>query len=68
MLLFDSMKLIIERANQQLTIRELASKAGVRHSTISDIENGHVKPRPITMAKIAKALGKDLEFFRKDDA
>lgn len=44
------------RNKQKLTTRQLAEKAGVSHSTISDIENGIKHPTVYTLCLIAVAL------------
>lgn len=59
-------KIAIERANQGLTIAELAIKAGVHRYTVSRIERGDFKPRLDTVGKIAKALGKTIEDFKEN--
>lgn len=46
------------RIEQGLSIRALATKAGLPHTTIRDIETGHVKsPRLDTLEPILHALG-----------
>ncbi len=49
------------RAEQQLTLRELAGKSGVAKETISEIERGMRTPHTLTLAKLASALGVDLD-------
>lgn len=44
-----------------LTQTRLASEAGVRIATISDIETGKLDPRLSTMKALAKALGVDVD-------
>ncbi len=45
------------RRQRVLTIRELAEKAGVSKTTISNIENGQAEAYPSTIRKLARALG-----------
>jgi len=45
------------REGQVITQRELAAKAGVSNKTISDIEQGKLRPHPATLRKLAAALG-----------
>jgi putative transcriptional regulator len=56
-------KLKLERARQGKGIGEVAELAGLDPKTISRIEKGRVIPRPQTIGKIAKALGKNYEDF-----
>lgn len=51
-------KIIIKdlRKNKNLTQKQLAEKAGLSQSTISDIEDGTKSPRLKTLDKIATAL------------
>lgn len=63
MIKVDTKKLAITRANKKMTLLDLEEKSGVGHSTISRIENGLVKPRLDTVAKIAEALDEPLESF-----
>jgi transcriptional regulator with XRE-family HTH domain len=42
-----------------MTQKELATRAGVRQQTISDIESGRETPRFSTLRKIAEALHVD---------
>ena len=49
-----------EREALGLSMRDLASLAGISYPTISRIENGHEDPRWDTLTKIAAALGKTL--------
>jgi transcriptional regulator with XRE-family HTH domain len=44
------------RKERVLTIRELADKAGVSKTTISNIENGQSEAYPSTIRKLARAL------------
>lgn len=49
-----------EREALGLSIRDLASLAGVAYPTVSRIELGHEEPRWETLSKMAAALGKSL--------
>ncbi len=49
------------RAEKGLTVRELAEASGVNKNTISDLEHGLRKPRPVTLGKLAVALGVPVE-------
>jgi transcriptional regulator with XRE-family HTH domain len=54
------------REQKALTLRELEGVSGVGADAISKIENGHRKPRPSTLRKLARALGVEVEeFFRE---
>ena len=44
------------RRKHVLTVRELADKAGVSKTTISNIENGQAEAYPSTIRKLARAL------------
>ena len=44
------------RRKHVLTVRELADKAGVSKTTISNIENGQGEAYPSTIRKLARAL------------
>ena len=46
---------------EDLTQKELAEKSGVRQSNISRIEKGQAVPSLVTLDKIAKALGKEVQ-------
>ena len=62
----DVKKLRIARAEKDWTKEELAKRAGVSSRTISRIELERVtRPRGETLEKIAKAWGKEIEYFRK---
>jgi transcriptional regulator with XRE-family HTH domain len=54
------------REQKALTLRDLEEASGVGADAISKIENGHRKPRPSTLRKLARALGVEVEdFFRE---
>lgn len=55
-----------ERIRSELTVRDLARKAGVDPSTISLVENGRRGAQEITVKKIARALETDAELLRRD--
>lgn len=63
----DIRKIMVERINQGLSASELAKKAGLGKNTITNIENRNVTPRLHTLGKIAKALGKSIEDFKKEE-
>ncbi|MBN1079241.1 XRE family transcriptional regulator [Clostridium botulinum] len=44
------------RKEKRLTQKELSRLSGVSQSTISEIENGAVSPRLLTVSKLAAAL------------
>jgi len=52
----DKEKLIMTRAQEAITVRELSELSGVAVSTINRIEKGYIDPNPTTVGKIAKAL------------
>jgi transcriptional regulator with XRE-family HTH domain len=56
-------KLRFLRLRSNLRQKELASKTGLRASTISDLEAGKSTPRRRTRALLARALGMTLEAF-----
>ncbi|GAA5521773.1 hypothetical protein Asal01_01718 [Fodinibius salicampi] len=45
------------RVRKGLTQEQLAFVAGITNVTISNIENGQVKPNPTTREKIEKVIG-----------
>jgi len=56
------------REQKALTLRDLEEASGVGADAISKIENGHRKPRPSTLRKLARALGVDVEDFFREPA
>ncbi|MDD5093595.1 MAG: helix-turn-helix transcriptional regulator [Dehalococcoidia bacterium] len=44
------------RLDRLLTQEQLAKLAGINRATVSRIELGAIKPRPLTIRKLAKAL------------
>jgi transcriptional regulator with XRE-family HTH domain len=53
----DAAKLTRFREEQVLSQRELARTAGVTHATVWRLENGFDRARPLTVRKLAEALG-----------
>jgi transcriptional regulator with XRE-family HTH domain len=54
------------REQKALTLHDLEELSGVGADGISKIENGHRKPRPSTLRKLARALGVEAaDFFRE---
>lgn len=53
----DNKKLDLLMAEKCLTLEKLSKITGVSQVTIARMKNGSQKPRPITIGKIAKALG-----------
>jgi transcriptional regulator with XRE-family HTH domain len=51
------------RGIKELTVRELAQKAGVSPNTISVLEQGHRKGTIVVLGKLARALEVDLREF-----
>lgn len=58
----------VARAKAGLTIGQLAEKSGVSRHTISSIEHGSHKPHEVTLAKVAKALGRPVSEFLKEES
>jgi transcriptional regulator with XRE-family HTH domain len=56
------------REQKALTLHELEKRSGVGADGISKIENGHRKPRPSTLRKLAAALGVEVEDFFREPA
>jgi HTH-type transcriptional regulator, competence development regulator len=56
------------REQKALTLRDLEEASGVGADAISKIENGHRKPRPSTLRKLARALGIEVEEFFREPA
>ncbi len=57
-----------QRAEQRLSLRELARRSGVPAGTISGIERGQREPQIRTLAKIADALEVDIEGLFEEPA
>jgi len=49
------------RAERQITLRDLEEMSGVSKETISGIERGSRSPQPLTLGKLARALGVDID-------
>src|SRR5215212_101066 len=56
------------REQKALTLRDLEEASGVGADAISKIENGHRKPRPSTLRKLARALEVEVADFFKEPA
>jgi transcriptional regulator with XRE-family HTH domain len=56
------------REQKALTLHDLEELSGVGADGISKIENGHRKPRPATLRKLARALGVEVEDFFREPA
>ncbi len=54
-------RLLLERARKGLSRRGLAELSGVNEHTISELERGIRNPRDTTWARLAEALGLELE-------
>jgi transcriptional regulator with XRE-family HTH domain len=50
-------RVLLARVEAALSQRALAERSGVDQSTIVRVERGDPNVRPITLAKLAKALG-----------
>ena len=58
---FQAMKALVEARNEAgITQTELAEQSGIRQETISRIESGIANTTVRTLAKVAKALNKEL--------
>ncbi len=53
-------KLLQLRLKAKLTVKELAEKADVSPTTITRLENNALRSHPITIAKLADALGAEI--------
>lgn len=56
-------KIKCERLKKSLKQYELAKKAGISNTYLSDIEVGRTSPSLKTLDKISKALGVDIKVF-----
>jgi transcriptional regulator with XRE-family HTH domain len=54
-------KLRVLRAERGLTLRQAAEQAGVRPGTLSELERGLHRPHDITLSRVAKGYGIDVE-------
>lgn len=59
-MVIDVKKLDKAMASKMFTLKELSKESGVSNVTIIRLKNGTQKPKPITVGKIAKALGVDV--------
>jgi transcriptional regulator with XRE-family HTH domain len=53
--------LILARAKAGLSTEEVAKKAELGRVTISKLQNGTIKPNPVTIGKLARALNIPVE-------
>ena len=53
------------RTDQKLTIKEVAEKVGVSIAFLSDLEKGRRGAKPETWARIAEALGVQVDELRE---
>lgn len=53
------------RCTKRLTQEDLANKAGISRTYLSDIENGRYMPSIETISNIVKILDMDLNFLTK---
>lgn len=60
-------KLKKHREELGLSLRQLGEKADVSASAIQKIEHNQISPTLTTIAKIARGLGKDIQFFLDHD-
>jgi transcriptional regulator with XRE-family HTH domain len=58
---FSNMALALARAKAQIDQQELSKRSGVSRPQISRLESGKMKARPITVIKLANALGVEPE-------
>jgi len=59
-------RILLARRENSINQTELAKKAGLQPSYISQIESGKRTPTFKNLQKIAKALGKSLDYFSED--
>lgn len=60
---FSGSRLRLARFHAGLTIKDLADRVGITHSSISQYETGRTKPTAATLAKLAIATGVSSDFF-----
>jgi Zn-dependent peptidase ImmA (M78 family)/DNA-binding XRE family transcriptional regulator len=66
--MFNPARLALARKRRHLTKKELATRAGVSHVTLTRIERGTTPdPEPETVSALAAALNFPVEFFSLDD-
>ena len=63
----NSTRLKEARLYRQYTMDDLASKIGINKQAISQFENRKTFPEPLTLRKIADALGFPYSFFVEDE-
>jgi transcriptional regulator with XRE-family HTH domain len=61
-------KLRVLRAERGLTLRQAAEQAGVRPGTLSELERGLHRPHDITLSRVAKGYGIDVEELLEEPA
>jgi len=61
----NALKLKELREDAALSIRELAERAGIDHTTIIRLEGGESGAHPRTIRKLAEALGVEPKALRK---
>src|SRR5215211_6391022 len=61
-------KLRVLRAERGLTLRQAAEQAGVRPGTLSELERGLHRPHDITLSRVAKGYGIDVEDLLEEPA
>lgn len=54
------------RSTKNMTLRDVANRAGVSATLISDIERGKTSPTIKSLSKISKALDENIVFFIED--
>jgi DNA-binding XRE family transcriptional regulator len=60
---FNLISLLIDaRLEKHLTQAQLADKLGMKQSAIARLESGQSNPRYKTLARVAKALDKEIRF------
>ncbi|MEZ4529076.1 MAG: helix-turn-helix transcriptional regulator [Desulfobacterales bacterium] len=61
--IFNPEKLRERRKALDMTLRELAEKAGISFSTVGKVENGQRDPSANTLGSLAEALGVSPNYF-----
>ena len=57
----DKQKLEVAMANAVVGTKQLSDLTGIAPAMMTRIKNGNQEPRPVTVGKIAKALGVKVE-------
>lgn len=65
--LFNPLRLKFARRRRGFTARTLSKLLEITTRTLSDYENGHAEPQPITLHKLVSKLEFPKEFFFADD-